>query len=206
MASADKSTEPTPATCAEAGAGTAFLDGRLLIAMPQMPDPRFQRSLVYLCEHSASGALGLIINRNADTVTLADLLGRLDIPLGTGVTADQPVRVGGPVETARGFVLHSSDFMLADSTMKVTDSVAMTATVEILHALAQGAGPERAFVALGYAGWGPGQLEGELRENGWLTCDADDGLLFDDAQDAKYDGALAKLGITASMIALGGRA
>ncbi|MCL5778791.1 YqgE/AlgH family protein [Limibaculum sp. FT325] len=176
-----------------------FLDGQILIAMPSMSDPRFQRSLVYLCAHSDEGAMGLVVNREAGDLTLADLFGTLGIPLGAALR-DVRVRQGGPVEPGRGFVLHSTDYESAEATMHVNDSVSMTATLDILHAMGAGHGPRDAIVALGYAGWAPGQLEAELRQNGWLTCEADRELLFGDDQSRKWERALAKLGISASML------
>ncbi|MEL6767285.1 MAG: YqgE/AlgH family protein [Pseudomonadota bacterium] len=185
--------------------GEGFLAGQILIAMPTMPDPRFKRSLVYLCSHSGDGAMGLMINREADGVCMADLFGKLSIPLPEEIGAE-PIRVGGPVETGRGFVLHSDDYHADDASLRIEDGVSMTATLEVLHAIASGEGPKARFVALGYAGWGPGQLEMELRQNGWLACPADPDLLFGDAQDAKWERALAKLGISAALLAAGGSA
>lgn len=196
---------PGPGT--QAGpAAERFLDGQLLIAMPSMRDPRFRRSLVYLCAHSAEGAMGLVVNREAGTLTLDDLFGTLEIPLGAALRAVH-VRYGGPVEPGRGFVLHSTDFESPETTLHVTGDVAMTATVEVLHAIGAGRGPRDAIVALGYAGWAPGQLEAELRQNGWLNCEPDRELLFGDDQGPKWDRALAKLGISAAtLLSPGGRA
>lgn len=182
-----------------------FLVGKVLIAMPGMQDPRFARSLVYLCAHSSDGAMGLIVNKCADTLMWKDLFEKLDIPIGKA-NAPRPVHYGGPVETARGFVLHSSDYHAEDATMAVEDDVSMTATLDILHAIAMGVGPDRAIVALGYAGWAPGQLESELQVNGWLTCDPDREMLFGDDNDGKWDQALAKLGIDPTMLSAGGHA
>ncbi|MBK0397924.1 YqgE/AlgH family protein [Limibaculum sp. M0105] len=176
-----------------------FLDGQILIAMPSMRDPRFERSLVYLCAHSAEGAMGIVINREAGELTLSDLFGTLEIPIGAALRAVH-VRYGGPVEPGRGFVLHSSDYESPEATMQVDEEISMTATLDILHAMGAGHGPRDAIVALGYAGWAPGQLEDELRNNGWLTCNADRELLFGDEQAPKWERALAKLGISASML------
>ncbi|MEM6945812.1 MAG: YqgE/AlgH family protein, partial [Pseudomonadota bacterium] len=154
-----------------------FLSGQVLIAMPNMSDPRFRRSLVYLCSHSSEGAMGLMVNRRADGVSMSDLFSKLSIPLPEEIGAE-PIRVGGPVETGRGFVLHSDDYHAEDASLRIEDGVSMTATLEVLHAIARGEGPSQRFVALGYAGWGPGQLEMELRHNGWLACPADGELLF----------------------------
>ncbi|MEM9782953.1 MAG: YqgE/AlgH family protein [Pseudomonadota bacterium] len=198
--------EPQSSTPETPDGEAAFLRGQILIAMPTMPDPRFERSLVYLCEHNAEGALGLIVNRTADDLTLADLFGRLEIVIEAEGVADEGLRLGGPVEPGRGFVLHTADFTVPDASLRVTDDVALTGTLEVLHAIAEGRGPRRRFVALGYAGWGPGQLEGELRLNGWLACDADEALLFDPEQTPKWGTALGKLGITAAMLSGGGSA
>ena len=181
-----------------------FLDGQILIAMPGMQDPRFHRSLVYLCAHSADGAMGLIVNKRADDLKLKDLFGKLGIPFGddsidSGLSRE-PVHFGGPVETGRGFVLHSSDYHSDDATLKIDNATSMTATLDILHAMATDHGPDRAFIALGYAGWAPGQLEAELQANGWLACPPDEDLLFGTDEDKKWDKALAKLGVHPAML------
>ena len=198
-----------PESTAAEPAGAEFLDGRILIAMPGMQDPRFHRSLVYLCAHSADGAMGLIVNKRADDLKLKDLFGRLGIPIGDGPSgmARTPVHYGGPVEMGRGFVLHSSDYHSDEATMQVDDGTSMTATLDILHAMATDRGPDRAIIALGYAGWAPGQLEAELQANGWLACPADEGLLFGTDEDSKWDKALAKIGVHPAMLSsTGGRA
>jgi len=176
-----------------------FLDGQVLIAMPGMRDPRFHKTLVYLCAHSSDGAMGLIVNKTADGLKLKDLFKKLDIPIGS-VMGKVPVHYGGPVETGRGFVLHSSDYHSEDATMQVDEGTSMTATLDILHAMAMNRGPKSAIVALGYAGWAPGQLEAELRANGWLACAADSELLFGDDEDHKWDRALAKIGVHPAML------
>ncbi|MEM6676571.1 MAG: YqgE/AlgH family protein [Pseudomonadota bacterium] len=183
----------------------AFLAGQILIAMPTMPDPRFKRSLIYLCSHSDEGAMGLMINRTADNICMADLFQKLSIPLPEDIGAE-PILVGGPVETGRGFVLHSSEYHVDDASMRIDQEFSMTATLEVLHAIARGEGPRERMVALGYAGWGPGQLEMELRQHGWLACAPDHALLFGTDQDAKWNQALAKLGISAALLAGGGSA
>ena len=183
-----------------------FLDGQILIAMPGMQDPRFAKTLVYLCAHSSDGAMGLIVNKRAESLKLKDLFGKLGIPIGS-VMGKIPVHYGGPVETGRGFVLHSSDYHSDDATLQVDDETSMTATLDILHAMAMNKGPDKAIVALGYAGWAPGQLEAELQHNGWLACPADSELLFSEDEDSKWDRALAKLGIHPAMLSsTGGRA
>jgi len=183
-----------------------FLDGRILIAMPGMQDPRFAKSLVYLCAHSSDGAMGLIVNKRADKLKLKDLFSKRGIPIGK-VMGLAPVHYGGPVETGRGFVLHSADYHAEDATLKVDDETSMTATLDVLQAMAMNRGPGRSIVALGYAGWAPGQLEAELQEDGWLACPADPDLLFGEDEDGKWDRALAKLGIHPAMLSsTGGRA
>jgi putative transcriptional regulator len=195
-----------PESTAAEPAGAEFLDGRILIAMPGMQDPRFHRSLVYLCAHSADGAMGLIVNKRADDLKLKDLFGKLGIPIGSGI-ARKPVHYGGPVEMGRGFVLHSSDYHSDEATMQVDGGTSMTATLDILHAMATDRGPDHAIIALGYAGWAPGQLEAELQANGWLACPADEGLLFGTDEDSKWDKALAKIGVHPAMLSsTGGRA
>lgn len=181
------------------------LAGQLLVAMPQMADPRFERSVVYLCAHSAEGALGLVINRAFPKLTFPDLLEQLDIERGPDA---RPIHVlaGGPVEEGRGFVLHTDDYV-RDDTLKVEPGFALTATVEILKAMARGEGPARSILALGYSGWGPGQLEREITENGWLNVPADQGLVFDQELETKWRRALAKLRVTpASLSGTAGRA
>lgn len=181
-----------------------FLDGQMLIAMPTMADLRFSRAVIYLCAHSADGAMGIIINQRAPNIDFGELLEQLNIT-GDGEAIHLPqsktdiaVHVGGPVESARGFVLHSSDYYAEDSTLPIDERVSLTATVDILRAIAGGVGPDKALLALGYAGWGPGQLEDEFQSNGWLHCPADPEILFDRNIDEKYLRALKKIGIDPS--------
>lgn len=184
--------------------GDDFLDGQLLIAMPLMTDRRFARSVVYLCAHSEDGAMGLIINQRAPHISFPDLLERLGIvpsDAGDGLSNEKQslsILVGGPVETGRGFVLHSSDYFADDSTLPIEDGVCLTATIDILKAIAAGKGPNKAMLALGYAGWSPGQLESEIQANGWLNCPADLGLIFNPDVESKYTRAFAKIGIDPS--------
>lgn len=183
-----------------------FLEGKMLIAMPSMGDERFSRTLIYLCVHNPEGAMGIVVNKPAPNITLPELLDQLSIPVPEESPALHkkilacPVLVGGPVEAARGFVLHTHDYFSEDSTLPVDDDVGLTASVDILRAIAHGHGPERALLALGYAGWAPGQLEAEIQANGWLHCDPDPELLFSTNLDAKYNSALAKLGINLSLL------
>lgn len=176
-----------------------FLTGRMLIAMPQMSDPRFRRSVVYICSQSDRGAMGLIVNKPLPSLSFIDLLEQLDIET-ENLRGSLPIHYGGPVETGHGFVLHSTDYTMSDATLRVADGVGLTATIDVLRAIARGAGPQHAFLALGYAGWSAGQLEGEIRANGWLHCDADDELVFGHDIESKWERALAKLGIEVGML------
>jgi putative transcriptional regulator len=175
-----------------------YLTGQLLIAMPGMPDPRFQRTVIYMCAHNAEGAMGLVINRLFGAISFGDLLEQLEIQP-THSVADLRVHYGGPVEAGRGLVLHSTDF-IREGTMLVDDDVALTATLDILRAVAEGRGPRHSLLALGYAGWGPGQLDAELQANGWLTADSDEALIFDRDLDTKWERSIAKLGVSLSML------
>ena len=183
-----------------------YLDGRLLIAMPVMGDSRFERSVIYLCAHSSEGAMGIIVNRPAGSIDFPELLVQLDIIEKAdqiklpGNAESMRVLKGGPVDTGRGFVLHSSDFYIDNATLRIDDGVCLTATVDILRAIAKGSGPKHAILALGYAGWAPGQLETEIQSNGWLHCDADADLIFGDDVDEKYGRALRKIGIDPGML------
>ena len=185
------------------GRNHSYLDGQLLVAMPIMTDKRFARSVIYMCAHSAEGAMGLIINQRASHISFGELLQQLSILPDNVADAesdliDLDVHVGGPVETGRGFVLHSSDYYAAESPLPIDEGVSLTATVDILKAIAGGNGPDRAILALGYAGWRAGQLESEIAANGWLHCPADSGLLFDRDLDLKYGRALSKIGVDPS--------
>ena len=173
---------------------TDTLTGQLLIAMPGMGDPRFARSVIYVCAHSDDGAMGLIVNKPAPDVRFADLLAQLEIPTGEGLR-DIRVHFGGPVENERGFVLHSEDYQSGAGTLEVDDAISMTATQDILEDIAAGNGPERSLLALGYSGWGPGQLEAEIAQNGWLTATAPADILFGRANEHKWSAALKVLGI-----------
>lgn len=182
------------------------LAGQFLIAMPGMGDPRFVRSVVFLCAHSGDGAMGLIVNKPAPDLYFSDLLEQLGIEPGAGGRAIR-VHVGGPVETGRGFVLHSGEYAVADATLKVDERFGMTATLDILEDISQGQGPADCLLALGYAGWGPGQLEGELARNGWLTCPARPEIVFATPDEQKWAAALQSMGISPSLLsAEGGRA
>jgi putative transcriptional regulator len=184
----------------------SFLAGQLLIAMPGMGDLRFDRSVIFLCVHSADGAMGLIVNKPAPDLNFADLLAQLKIPASVEL-ADSRVHFGGPVEHGRGFVLHTADYTVEESSLKVSPEFSMTATVDILQDMARGEGPRRALLALGYAGWGPGQLEAEIQANGWLTAPAGVDLVFGPRDADKWGAALRSISIDPRLLsAEGGRA
>lgn len=177
-----------------------YLDGQILVAMPTIQDDRFARTVIYMCAHSSEGAMGIVINKPAPNLRFRDLLEQLDVI--PKKSDGEPIRVspvpvlkGGPVETQRGFVLHSSDFFIKDSTLSIDNEICLTATLDILKAMARGEGPSSAILALGYAGWAPGQLESEIQANGWLNCAADSELIFVKPPETKYATALKKIGI-----------
>lgn len=191
--------DPTP--------NRGHLEGHFLIAMPGMADDRFARAVIYMCAHSSDGAMGITINQTAPQITFQSLLVQLKI-----IPEEQEIRLpepadrmqvlrGGPVETSRGFVLHSSDYFVENSTLLIDDHVCLTATLEILKAIAGGTGPENSMLALGYAGWAPGQIESEIQANGWLFCQAEPELIFDRNIDTKYDRALSMLGVDPARLA-----
>lgn len=175
-----------------------YLAGHLLVAMPGMPDPRFAKAVIYMCAHNDEGAMGLLINRAMADFTFPDLLKQLGIEPNAD-TSTIRVQFGGPVEQGRGFVLHSADY-IHESTLVVDEDVALTATVDILKAIAHGKGPSHRLLALGYAGWGPGQLDAEILQNGWLSVKADPGIVFNADLDAKWQQALGKLGVDLSLL------
>src|SRR3954470_17389755 len=186
--------------------GRGYLDGQMLIAMPSMRDERFTRSVIYVCAHSSEGAMGIVVNQPASNINFPDLLVQLEVipasdliqlPRRAGTVK---VLKGGPVETGRGFVLHSADFFIENSTLPIDEGICLTATLDILKAIARGNGPASALLALGYAGWAPGQLESEIQENGWLHCPADPELIFGQDTDQKYEKALGKIGIRPGML------
>ena len=187
--------------------GPGYLDGQLLVAMPTMQDERFARAVIYVCAHSSEGAMGIVINQPAQNIRFPDLLVQLDVIPSSDLIElpDQAdaVRVlkGGPVETGRGFVLHTADFFIENSTLPIEQGICLTATLDILKAIARGKGPASAVLALGYAGWAPGQLENEIQANGWLNCDADSELLFGPNTEDKYNQAMRKIGIDPGKLA-----
>ena len=170
------------------------LTGQLLVAMPGMGDPRFDHSVIFICSHDDEGAMGLIVNKSASTLKLTDVLDRLST-VDLEDTSGLGVHIGGPVETERGFVLHSPEYRSVMQTLDVSDDFAMTATLDILEDIARGKGPDHAMLMLGYAGWGANQLEAEIAQNGWLTCAATAKIVFDTPDDAKWAAALSSLGI-----------
>src|SRR3569623_933575 len=194
----------TPRKSGKRAPARSFLDGQMLIAMPAMSDERFARTVIYVCAHSSEGAMGIVVNQPASNIKFPDLLVQLEVipaeeriqlPVEAG---DVKVLKGGPVETGRGFVLHSADFFIENSTLPIDEDVCLTATLDILKAIAHGEGPESAILALGYAGWATGQLEQEIQQNGWLHCSADTELSFGKDTTGKYDKALRKICIDLS--------
>jgi putative transcriptional regulator len=177
---------------------TGYMVGQFLVAMPAMADPRFERSVIYVCAHSAEGAMGLIVNKPLKDIKLLEILGQLGIEAKIGMDKIH-VHRGGPVETARGFVLHSADYE-RDGTLKVNSDICLSATTEILRAIASGEGPERSLMALGYSGWGSGQLDDEIKQNAWLNVPADPELLFSEDFDAKWQRVMAKIGVSPALL------
>ena len=175
------------------------LAGQLLVAMPQMADPRFARSVVYLCAHSVDGAMGLVVNRLIDSLSFQNLLEQIGVEQDGSAARDLPIHFGGPVESSRGFVLHSTDYV-QDSTLVIEDEIALTATIDVLKAIARGDGPRHRVLALGYAGWAAGQLDAEIQANGWLLVPADVELVFGLDNDTKWERAIAKIGIDLTLL------
>jgi putative transcriptional regulator len=183
-----------------------YLDGQVLVAMPTLADERFAKSVIYLCAHSQEGAMGIVINKPASHIVFRKLLIQLQI-IEDGDSIRLPesaegieVLQGGPVDKARGFVLHSADFFIKDTTLSIDERMCLTATVDVLRAIAKGEGPHRAALALGYAGWAPGQLEAEIRENSWLSSPATPDLIFDTPAEARYDVVMRRLGVDPAML------
>ncbi|MDP2409570.1 MAG: YqgE/AlgH family protein [Pseudolabrys sp.] len=202
-----KSSRKSAETAAEVAlSAVSYLDGQMLIAMPAMSDERFARSVIYVCAHSTEGAMGIVVNQPAADIAFPELLVQLEvIPAADrivlpGAAEDIKVLKGGPVETGRGFVLHTDDFFIENSTLPIDEGVCLTATLDILKAIATGNGPASAILALGYAGWAPGQLEQEIQQNGWLHCEADPELIFGTDTAHKYELALRKIGIDLGML------
>ena len=183
---------PKPST------GDGYLGGQVLIAMPTLQDPRFARTVICLCAHSPDGAMGIVLNKPIDGMSFDDLLKQLELE---PMPPQRRIRLydGGPVEGGRGFVLHTTDWS-NDQSLQVTDELALTASVDILKAIANGGGPRQGILALGYAGWGPGQLEDEIQANSWLSVTPDEALLFGDGHDRKWFQAMAKLKVDPSLL------
>jgi putative transcriptional regulator len=175
------------------------LKGKLLLAMPGMGDPRFYKTVIFICDHDAKGSMGLIINQSILNITLGKLLAELQIEGDITLAKDIPVLTGGPVETARGFMLHTSDFNHKD-TMLVTPQFSFSGTLEALKAVAHGQGPKELIFMLGYAGWGAGQLDQEIQENSWMVCNADHELLFNTPAEDKWDRAMGRIGVNPVML------
>jgi putative transcriptional regulator len=174
--------------------GESFLEGKLLIALPGMGDERFAQTVIYICAHSAKGAMGIVINKPIPGLSFAEVMKQLEIET-RPLAAELPILYGGPVETGRGFVLHSGEYEGSDSTLPVSEDISLTATLDIVRAIAAGRGPKHVLFALGYAGWAPGQVESEFQSNGWLHCPADPTLVFGVSAEAKWRTALQSLGI-----------
>jgi putative transcriptional regulator len=184
--------DETPIPAEEPATG-AFLTGQLLIAMPAMADPRFAQSVIYLCAHTPEGAMGLVLNRPLKRPSFEDLLRQLEV---APLPPARRIRLyaGGPVDNARGFVLHTTDWT-GDGSLRVDEGLALTASLDVLKAIAEGGGPREGILALGYAGWGPGQLDAEIQQNAWLSVSADETIVFDGDHDTKWRRAFAKLKI-----------
>ena len=183
------------------------LTGRLLIATPEMGDPRFRSAVIYICSHDSSGAMGIIINKQVikggDAISLSDMLDNIGIE-GQVQVADTPVLEGGPVDIDRGFVLHSSDYFKINSSLKLSDTLSLTSTKDVLEVLVKEDAPKKAMLAVGYSGWGAGQIEGELKDNAWIVADADEAIIFDTDLEGKWVKALATLGIKPEMLSHSG--
>jgi len=180
----------------------AGLEGRFLIAMPGIGDERFHRSVILVCAHSDQGAMGLVVNQRAESISFDELLDQLDIE-SNDATGTTPIRIGGPVESGRGFVLHSSDYE-GETALNIADKFMLTGTVDILRDIASGKGPEKRIIALGYTGWGAGQLEQEIQANGWLACDSVPDIVYNEADDDKWVAALSEMGISPELLSAEG--
>jgi putative transcriptional regulator len=185
---------------AEIESDDGYLEGQLLIAMPNMGDERFQRTVIFMCAHSAQGAMGLVVNKLADQIDFKDLLEQLQIEV-PDYKQEIQVHSGGPVESGRGFVLHTTDYF-QESTLQVSEEIGLTATADILKSIAGGEGPTHCLLALGYAGWAPGQLDAEIQANGWLHVPSDLDLVFGEGLDSKWDRAVQKVGIDPSFLSM----
>ena len=191
----------------ETNSQSQSLEGHFLIAMPSIGDDRFSRSVIYMCAHTEDGAMGLVINQKADELSYPGLLSKLELFSQLDLASQNeninslPVHIGGPVATSRGFVLHSNDYFLNDSTLNVSEGICLTSTIDIIQAIANGQGPRKSMTAIGYSGWGPGQLDYEIKKNGWLTCPADQEIIFEKSIAEKYDHALSNMGVDLTFLA-----
>ena len=174
------------------------LTNQFLIAMPALHDPNFYHSVTYICEHNEEGAMGIVINHPTD-LHLGDVLDQMDIPIGSPAAATQTLFLGGPVQTERGFVIHQPAGEW-DSSLLVSQDIAITTSRDILSAIADGNGPDRVLVALGYAGWGPGQLEQEIAENSWLNCPMDNAILFEKPTEKRWKAAASLMGVDLNLL------
>jgi len=179
------------------------LRGRFLLATPGMGDPRFRFGVIYIVNHDDSGAMGIVLNKGKKGLRMSELLDQIGID-GDVRVADTPVLSGGPVDLDRGFVLHSLDWFRPDSSLKLSETLSLTSTKDVLRALVSDNAPSRAVLAIGYAGWGPGQLEAELSDNAWLVADADEAIIFDPDLAGKWNGLLSDMGIDPSHLSYGG--
>ncbi len=188
------------------GQSDMFYQGKLLLATPGMKDFRFEKAVILVCSHNSEGAMGIIVNKLTKDLNFNDILKQLKIDSKPSIKPHE-IFFGGPVEYGRGFVVHSSDYSLPESSIQVETSYNLTANIEIIKDIAEGNGPNNSLLALGYAGWGPGQLEKELLLDSWLICDADNDLIFSSDIEKKWDSAMQKIGVTPSyLVTLGGSA
>mgnify|MGYP000613269271 CR=1 FL=1 len=177
----------------------SYLVGKLLLAMPSMTDPRFEKAVIFMCAHDDQGAMGLMINHSIPDVTFKNLLEQVGITSDIRVNISRPVMSGGPVESSRGFLLHTSEFTQED-TIKINDALSVTGTIDALKEVAKGNGPEEMLFILGYAGWGAGQLEQEIQANSWLITDPDPSIIFSGNDDNKWINAVGKMGVDPAML------
>lgn len=173
---------------------SGYLTGQFLLAMPHMPDPRFEKVVIYICGHDNNGAMGLVVNKHLGDLTLKGLLEYLNLSQ-ESIQRDLPIYFGGPVDTGRGFVLHSDDFV-HPGTVLLANHISLTATVDVLQSIAEGGGPKDCLLVMGYVGWGPGQLDSELHSNRWIQLEADPEILFHVPIGRKWETAITKLGVT----------
>jgi len=186
------------ASKAATGTHPSYLTGQFLIAMPAMTDPRFTKSVIYICVHNEEGAMGLVVNKTIESLAFSELLKQLDIG-NNGIIDDRPIYHGGPLDTGRGFILHSLDYQQS-STISITEGLGLTSTIDVLSDIAEDRGPAQSLLALGYAGWGPNQLDDEIQQNAWLQSSADRELIFNLQDDKKWECAISSIGIDLSLL------